>query len=149
MPTNFEEFADPTRHDLKFLVDKMSQPQKALQPLRQEFKQSINAYFAQQPPFPSKGKNINADISKYVKLVSYCLEAGDTEILRKWGISEVRKNPGKMLVSNDISEYADICRGAREESETSLEEDCWTILTEFFLSLSPTQAVLDKIYNRG
>lgn len=148
MSENFEEFANPTRHNLKEIVSEMIQPNQALRPIRQEFKQSINAYFAEQPPFPTRGENINADISKYVKLVSYCLEAGDTEILRTWGIEEVRKNPRQMLVSHDIGEYGSICQIAREESQTSLEEDCWTILIEFFLSLSPNQLTLDKTYER-
>lgn len=146
MTVGFEEFSDPTKHDLKHLVSEMSQPRNALQHLRKEFKQSIDAYFTEQPPFPTEGDSINSDITAYVKLISYCLEAGDTEILRKWGIEAVKKNPKSMLKSDDIGEYGNICQIARERSKTSLEEDCWTILTEFFLSLSPNQTVLDKIY---
>jgi hypothetical protein len=137
MCTSFEEFFDPPQSKLKNLVDAMSQPKESLEALRKEFKKSINNYFEQRPPFPTGGKEINDDIYTYVKLISYCLEAGDTGILKRWGIVEVGKNPQKMLVSNNFSLYCTICQKGREQqSKTSLEEDCWTMLVEFFLSLS-------------
>lgn len=142
--SKFEEFANPTKSTLRSLVNAMFGPGQKLNKLRNDFKQSIEEYFALQAPFPTYGQEIEDDIEQYVKLVSYCLEAGDTQILSKWGIDAIKSNPAGMLVSENFQEYLASFEVGREESETRLEEDCWTMLSSFFSSLAQPHNQVSK-----
>ncbi|OUC13434.1 MAG: hypothetical protein B0A82_17390 [Alkalinema sp. CACIAM 70d] len=142
MPHDFGEFPNPLRNHLRELFETMSQLQEEIAKLshqlsdsRQAFKQSIEDFF-QQPnhnPFPTEG-TIDSDVEQYTRLVSYCLEAGDTEILDRWGIQNIRTNPA-ILASRDYELYYLAFSNAREISETHLEEECWIKVIEMFTSL--------------
>jgi Phycobilisome protein len=139
MLNDFKEFPNPLRSSLRELFDTMSRLQEEIAKLsarlsnsRQDFKQSIEDFFQQpnQNPFPTGG-TIDDDFEQYVRLVSYCLEAGDTEILSRWGIQNILANPG-ILASENYELYSLAFNNAREESETPLEEECWIKIIEMF-----------------
>lgn len=139
MPHDFREFPNPLRNHLRELFETMSQLQEEIANLsdrlsdsRQAFKQSIEDFFQQpnQNPFPTEG-TIDSDVEQYTRLVSYCLEAGDTEILDRWGIQNILTNP-TILASSDYELYYLAFNNARETSETPLEEECWIKVIEMF-----------------
>lgn len=148
MPNSFEDITNPTRHNLLNLVSMMADPRQQFDHLRTELKQSIYDYFNESPPFPTQGSEIQTDISKYIRLIVYCLEAGDTDILKEWGIRKVQVNPSQMLVSTEFQRYRIACQNARRRSKTSLEEDCWTLLIEFFTSLSQLPVQTNAVHRQ-
>lgn len=155
MLNDFKEFPNPLRSNLRELFDTMSRLQEEIAKLsarlsdsRQAFKQSIEDFFQQpnQNPFPTKG-TIDDDIEQYTRLVSYCLEAGDTEILNRWGIQNILPNPG-ILASEDYELYSLAFNNAREISETPLEEECWIKVIEMFQVLQNPGGTVAPVGNR-
>jgi hypothetical protein len=139
MPNNFEEFPSPLRNNLRKLFATMSHVQQEIAKFstllansRQDFKQSIEDFFQQQNPFPIQEGKIEDDIEQYTRLVSYCLDAGDSEILDRWGIQAIRSNPVHMLASDNYGLYHLAFNEARKRSETPLEEECWIKIIELF-----------------
>jgi len=140
MLNDFEEFPSPLRNNLRELFDTMNELQEEIENLstrlsgsRQAFKRSIEDFFQQENrnPFPTKRGMIEDDVEQYTRLVSYCLDSGDTDILDRWGIQNIRANPD-MLASNDYELYYLAFNNARASSETPLEEECWIKIIELF-----------------
>jgi hypothetical protein len=142
---NFEEFPNPLRQSLIELSQAMKNVREQIQRLshkldnsRNDYKQAIFDFFNQNSPFPTEGE-IDDDLDLYMNLVSYCLDAGDPEILDKWGIADVYQNPIEMLASTNYELYLYTFQEARKEAETALEETCWEKLIHMFYSLSNPQ----------
>ncbi|MGD1908315.1 MAG: hypothetical protein ACFB0C_20320 [Leptolyngbyaceae cyanobacterium] len=134
----FAEFPKPVRDNLKTLLsamngfqDKISQLSKDLDSNRDEYKLHINQFFEETPPFPTHGK-IEDDIETYIKIVGYCLDLGDTELLDKWGICEISASPSETLASDDYELYLLTFNSARMNSQTPLEEKCFEKIANLF-----------------
>jgi hypothetical protein len=117
---------------LKGLVEEM-------QSLRTQYKEKIDQCLNQKPPFPIQAKAnedpVEKDVEQFVRLVSYCLDAGDTEILETWGIKAVNDKL-EILSSKDYGEYCEAFKVLEEESELELEKACMQKLVQFFHNLS-------------
>jgi len=143
MTSFFSEFPLQTKNSLEEIVEQMGELknqidnlQTTLQQSRQSFKDEINSYFAQVgEPFPTNGHSIADDIEQYIKLVSYCLEAGDSELLQQWGIESIREDASK-LASDDFQDYCGAFEVLIEGSEVELEQMCFIELKNFFLTLA-------------
>ena len=114
------------RNTLLGLVEQM-------QDLRTKYKDRINDCLQHNPPFPTQAR-INEDIAQFVRLVSYCLDVGDTEILDTWGIQLV-SNDLRLLASQNYVEYKNTFKVLWERSEVDLEKYCMQKLVQFFVSL--------------
>lgn len=160
MCNKFGSFSESTRGELTTLADNMndvrsqiSDLQAALNHSRSLYKQKINEFYRQFPdkqPFPTYGREIRDDIAQYYVLISYCLDAGDTELLNNWGIIPVGQNPCNYLVSNDFQKYCAACGVALERSKTELEENCWRMLIKMFSQMGvPSQPQAQTRTQRG
>ena len=142
MCKTYDFFDESIRRDLESLSEGMNKTRRQIEDLqlelggsRKRYKEKVEKYFQSAPPFPTGGKEVQQDIAQYLLLTALCLDAGDTDILKKWGIDLVCENPCALLASSEFQKYCQACEKALNKSKTPLEEDCWKLLITMFSSL--------------
>lgn len=146
MCNNFNSFLEPTRSELTNLAGSMNDAKKEITDLQDElrksqssYKQKIKDYFKERPdeqPFGRKKAKISDDIAQFLLLISYCLDAGDTELLEEFGVKPVETSPKTTLATTDYGKYLSSCEKGLKKSKRGLEEDCWRKLMKLFSDLS-------------
>lgn len=131
------------RERLEGLVEIMRDLRNQLNQARTEYKQQLSKCLDQQRPFPTKG-SLDDDIRQYIRLVGYCLSAGDTEILKVWGIKPIEQNLYLLAEPGSLNVYCDWFDDLLEESEEDLEKTCFRELKSFFYNLAHQSVVLSN-----
>ena len=131
------------RERLEGLVEIMQNLRNQLNQARTEYKQQLSKCLDQQRPFPTKG-SLDDDIRQYIRLVGYCLSAGDVEILKAWGIKPVEQNLCLLAEPGSLGEYCDWFDDLLEESEEDLEKTCFRELKSFFYNLANQSVALSN-----
>jgi hypothetical protein len=113
--------------------------QDELRKSQSSYKQKIKDYFKERPddqPFGCKKARPSDDMEQFLLLISYCLDAGDTELLEEFGVKPVAASPATTLATTDYKKYLRACEKGLQRSKRGLEEDCWRKLTKLFSNLS-------------
>jgi hypothetical protein len=131
------------RERLEELVEFMRDLRNQLNQARAEYKQQLYKCLNQQNPFPTNG-TLDDDIRQYIRLVGYCLSAGDVDILKKWGMEPIERNLSLLAEPGSLEEYCDWFDDLLEEGEEDLEKTCFRALKSFFSNLANQGFVLSN-----
>lgn len=131
------------RERLKGLDQIMRDLRNQLDLARAEYKQQLYKCLSQRQPFPTQG-NLEDDIRQYIRLVGYCLSAGDLDILKKWGIDPIERNLSLLAEPGSLEEYCDWFDDLLAEGEEDLEKTCFRELKGFFSNLANHDVVLSN-----
>jgi hypothetical protein len=142
----FEEFPNEKDH-LQELVAAMQDLQSQLRQTRAEFKEQLYVCLKRENPFPTR-RGMQGDVSQFIKLVGYCLYAGDMDILMNWGIKPVKKNR-ELLSSDNYELYKTTFEVLAKKSKEELEKQCHLKLTELFAALANPTPPTDQLVQGG
>jgi hypothetical protein len=112
---------------------------------RKNYKEIVNDCYKKQdakkllfPPMREcYEENFVADLMQYDELVAHCLRAGDTDLLKTWGIDPIFSQPSglhRLALRDDMECYVNSFNDCIQNSQTDLEETCWIILRDKFLN---------------
>lgn len=140
--SNFQAFLNPLsqkeKQDFKDALEKVKAGRK-------HYKEIVNCCYKKQdaegrlfPPMRADDeKNFEADLIHYDELVAHCLRAGDTDILKTWGIDPIFSQPSglhRLASRNHMECYVNSFNDYIHNSKTDLETICWIILRNKFKS---------------
>ena len=130
------------------LSQENAQLSEQMQEIRAKYKESANAYYktldTQGQLFPQGREdckpNVLDDIRQYDRLIADCLQAGDTELLKTWGIAPIFSHSSgeNRLASQNLESYIESWTDYINESQHDFEKICWIVLRDTF------QSELDK-----
>ena len=103
--------------------------------LNEPLRKTVNSHFEECNPFPVASKNIEGDIEQFIKIVGYCLDVGDTELLDTWVVKAIQEDPC-VLSSQEYDLYFAAVKTWLRNAEVDLEIRCVNKILDMFQILN-------------